>query len=237
MQKFTHTGVLIPRKYEGRGFHILVKGRKINLTPEQEEMAVAWVKKLGTAYVEDPVFIRNFFQDFCKALGIRRKISPEDFDFSPVIKQVEKEKAYKLSLSKEEKKRLAAERKAIREKNKEKYGFCIVDGSEVELGNYTVEPSSIFMGRGDHPLRGRWKRGANRSDIILNLSPDAPKPLGEWKEISWHSDYMWIAKWDDKLRGKEKYVWLADSSPLKQQKDIEKFDKAIELGKSQRVIL
>ena len=42
---------------------------------------------------------------------------------------------------------------------------------------------------------------------------------------------MWIAKWDDKLRRKEKYVWLADSSPLKQQNDIEKFNKAIELAK------
>jgi len=231
MKKLIHRGVLIPKKPEWKNLHIIVRGKRIDLTPEQEEMAIAWVKKLGTAYVEDPVFIRNFFQDFCKALGIKEKIPPKDFDFSPVIKQVEREKAYKLSLTKGEKKRLAAERKAARERNKEKYGFAIVDGVKIEVGNYTVEPSSIFMGRGDHPLRGCWKRGVDKSDIILNLYPDAPKPSGEWKEIVWHPDYMWIAKWDDKLRGKEKYIWLADSSPLKQQKDIEKFDKAIELGK------
>jgi DNA topoisomerase-1 len=41
---------------------------------------------------------------------------------------------------------------------------------------------------------------------------------------------MWIAKWDDKLVGKEKYIWLADSSHVKQRKEIEKFDKARELA-------
>jgi DNA topoisomerase-1 len=42
---------------------------------------------------------------------------------------------------------------------------------------------------------------------------------------------MWIAKWDDKLRRKEKYVWLADTCFLKQESDIEKFNKASELRK------
>ncbi|MDH5448736.1 MAG: DNA topoisomerase I [Candidatus Bathyarchaeota archaeon] len=231
MKHLIHNGALIPKRPEWRKLHISVQGKRIDLTPEQEEMAVAWVTKLGTAYVEDPVFIENFFLDFRKALGTKKKVPPEDFNFSPVIKQVEREKAYKLSLTKEEKKKLAAERKAIREKNKEKHGVAIVDGIKVEVGNYTVEPSSIFMGRGDHPLRGRWKRGAGKSDIILNLSPDAPRPPGNWKEILWQQNSMWIAKWDDKLRGKEKYIWLADSSPIKQQKDIEKFNKAIELGR------
>ncbi len=231
MKQLIHNGVLIPQKPEWKKLHITVRGKRIDLTPEQEEMAVAWVKKLGTEYAEDPVFVKNFFQDFRKTLNIKEKISPEHFDFSPVIKNVEREKAYKLGLTKEEKKRLAAKRKAIRERNKEKYGFAIVDGVKVEIGNYTAEPSSIFMGRGKHPLRGRWKRGADKSEVILNLSPDAPKPLGKWKDIVWQPSYMWIAKWADKLRGKEKYVWLADSSPLKQQNDIEKFNKAIELGR------
>jgi DNA topoisomerase-1 len=230
MKKLVHKGVLIPKKPDWKKLHITVRNKRIDLTPEQEEMAVAWVKKLNTAYAQDPVFIKNFFQDFRKALGIKENISPEDFDFSPVIKYVEEEKAYKVSLTKEEKKKLAAERKAIREKNKEKCGFAEVDGARVEVGNYIAEPSSIFMGRGDHPLRGRWKRGADQNDIILNLSPDAPKPPGKWKEIVWQPNSMWVAKWSDKLRGKEKYIWLADSSPVKQQKDIEKFNKAIELG-------
>jgi DNA topoisomerase-1 len=228
MKQLSHNGVLIP-KYEPRGFHILFKNKKIDLTPEQEEMAVAWVRKIGTEYAEDNVFIKNFFEDFCKALGIG-KASPEDFDFSEIKNFVDREREMKLNMSKEEKKRLAAERKVIREANREKYGYAIVDGEKVELGNYMAEPSSIFMGRGKHPLRGKWKRGAKESDIVLNLSPDSKVPPGKWKQIVWQP-VMWIAKWDDKLRGKEKYVWLSDTSPMKQKREIEKFNKAKNLEK------
>ncbi len=87
------------------------------------------------------------------------------------------------------------------------------------------------MGRGKHPLRGRWKEGAGQSDVILNLSPDAPTPEGNWKGRIWQPDSMWVAKWDDKLRGKEKYVWLSDSSTPKQEREIEKFDMATKLEK------
>lgn len=225
MNKFIHKGVLVP-KYEAKGFKILLKGRELQLSPIQEEMAVAWVKKLGTEYVEDRVFVRNFFGDFSKALNLEGNVTPEDFDFSEIQRHVEAEKNRRLNLSKEEKKQQAQNRKTIREANKEKYGYALVDDVKVEVGNYVAEPSSIFMGRGTHPLRGRWKQGAAENDIILNLSPDAPTPPGTWKAIVWLPDCMWIARWDDKLSGKEKYVWLADSAPVKQERDIEKFDKA-----------
>ena len=228
MKQLIHNGILFPQ-YNYKGFSILFKGKRIKLEPKQEEMAVAWVKKLGTEYVDDPVFVKNFFNDFGAALGLG-KVSPEDFDFSEIIKYVEDEKLKKASMSKEEKKRLAAERKEIRERNKEKYGYAIVDGKRVEIGNYNAEPSSIFMGRGKHPLRGKWKEGPKPEDVILNLSPDAPRPPGNWKAIVWEPDCMWIAKWEDKLRGKLKHVWLSDTSHLKQRREIEKFDKAWELS-------
>jgi len=232
MKYLSHSGVLIPKRYQANGFHIKIKGEKIALTPHQEEMAVAWVKKLATDYVKDSVFIKNFFQDFTDAMGMKDSpLSPEDCDFSEIIRAVEKEKLIKASLSKEEKKRQAQERRAVREANREKYGNAIIDGIRTEVGNYTVEPPSIFMGRGEHPLRGRWKPYVGERDIILNLSPDAPRPSGNWKEIVWQPDFMWIAKWDDKLVGKEKYIWLSDSSHVKQQKEIEKLDKASELAK------
>jgi len=227
MKSLSHNGILIP-KYEPRDFSILFKGSKIRLNPQQEEMAVAWVRKLGTEYAEDKVFIRNFFDDFCRALGIE-KASPEDFDFTEIKNFVEKDRETKLNMAKEEKKKLAAERKVVREANREKYGYAVIDGEKVELGNYMAEPSSIFMGRGKHPLRGKWKDGAKESDIILNLSPDSKTPPGKWKAIVWYPTCMWTAKWDDKLRGKEKYVWLSDTSPIKQEREKEKFDKASEL--------
>ena len=228
MKHLSHNGIIVP-KYGPKGFHIIFKGKKIDLNPEQEEMAVAWVRKLGTEYVEDKVFIKNFFDDFCKALGVNGSV--DDFDFSEIKKWVDKDREAKLNMPKEEKKKLAAERKTIREANKEKYGFAIIDGEKVELGNYIAEPSSIFMGRGKHPLRGKWKEGAKESDIILNLSPDSKVPPGKWKQIVWQPT-IWIAKWDDKLRGKEKYVWLSDTSPIKQEREMEKFNKAMELEKN-----
>ena len=232
MKQLIHNGILVPR-YEPKGFRIKIKGDPIALTPEQEEMAVAWVKKLETDYAKDPVFRKNFFEDFRKALELTDTSPPEQFDFKEIIDYVQKDKALKRSMSKEEKKRLAEERKKIREANKEKYGYAIIDGEKVEIGAYMAEPSSIFMGRGQHPLRGRWKQGPKEGDIILNYHSDdasKPKPSGNWKEIVWQPDDMWVAKWDDKLRGKEKYVWLADTCFLKQESDIQKFDKAGELN-------
>ena len=98
MKQLSHNGILIP-KYEPKGFHILFKGKRINLTPEQEEMAVAWVRKLGTEYAQDKVFIKNFFNDFSKALEIK-KASPEDFDFKEIKNFVEKERETKLNIPK-----------------------------------------------------------------------------------------------------------------------------------------
>ena len=230
MKQLFHNGVMVPR-YEPKGFHILFRGKNIALTPEQEEMAVSWVKKLGTDYVKDKVFARNFFDDFGAAMGIKEKISPEDIDFSEIIKIVEKERNDKLNMSKEDRIKLAQERKNIREANKEKYGYVVVDGERIEVSNYVVEPGSIFMGRGKHPLRGKWKEGAKENDIIINLSPDSKVSEGKWKKIIWEPDFMWVAKWDDKLRGKEKYVWLSDTSKVKQEREREKFDKANALKK------
>ena len=235
MKSLVHSGVMVTA-YEPKGYSVRHGGRTIKLTPEQEEMAVAWVKKLGTDYAKDPVFESNFFEDFSKALGIA-KAAAKDFDFSEIEATVAKERAAKEAMTKEAKKKQAADRKVVREANKAKYGQAIVDGEAVDLSNYVVEPSSIFMGRGQHPLRGRWKRGATYPDITLNLSPDAKRPPGKWKEVVWLPECMWIARWDDSLRGKEKYVWLAETSPLRQQKEQAKFDKAVELAKKYGAIM
>jgi DNA topoisomerase I len=238
MKQLWHNGVIIP-KYEPKGFRVRFRGKEMALTPEQEEMAVTWARKLGTEYAEDKVFIKNFFEDFGKSLGVQGK--PEDFDFSEIKRWVDRDREDKLNMPKEKKKELAANRKVMRDLNKEKYGYATIDGEKVELGNYMAEPSSIFMGRGKHPLRGKWKRGAREEDVVLNLSPDAKVPEGKWKAIVWQPESLWIAKWDDSLRGKEKYVWVSETAPMKQEREIEKFDKAKELednfSKIQRHVL
>ncbi len=156
IEKLRHNGVMVP-VYEPQGFSIRLAGRDIKLTPEQEEMAVAWAKKLGTDYAKDPVFAKNFGDDFSKALGLSSPAKIDDFDFSSIVKWVEAERTRREGMSREAKKRLAEARKAVREENKLKYGCAEVNGQVIEIGNYTVEPPSIFMGRGTHPMRGRWK--------------------------------------------------------------------------------
>jgi DNA topoisomerase-1 len=241
IKQLSHNGVLIP-VYKPQGFKIGFRGKELSLTSEQEEMAIAWVRKLATDYAKDDVFIKNFFKDFGHALGMNDRVGPEDFDFSQIIKWVESERARKEAMGKDEKKALAAERKRLREDNRQKYGFAMVNGTQMEIANYMVEPACIFMGRGNHPLRGSWKPGIKAEDVTLNLSPDAkvPEPPigGSWKGVVFDPSFLWIASWRDKLRNKMKYVWLSDTAYVKQVRDIEKFDRAWELeGKIDKVRL
>jgi len=228
IEQLIHNGVLIA-EIPYHGLRIEIKGKPHKLTPKQEQMAIAWVRKLSTVYVEDPVFCNNFFQDFGEELG-DVTLTDDDIDFSEVIEFIEKQVAIREAKTKEQKKLEREERKIIREDLKAKYGTATLDGAPVEISNYTAEPSSIFMGRGEHPMRGKWKEGPSKADIILNLSLDAPRPEGEWNEIVWEPECLWIAKWIDKLSGKTKYVWLSDTTPIKQDREIEKYDKANLVG-------
>jgi DNA topoisomerase-1 len=231
MESFEHKGIIVLRPPEPHHFEIFVRSESIILNQLQEEMAVAWVRKLGTPYVEDSVFIENFMSDFSKALEVEPPLDPDEVDFSSVIQFVEEERAAKEAMTKEEKKAAREARKAERERLKEEFGYALVDGVRMELGNYQTEPSGIFMGRGEHPLRGRWKQGARERDITLNLSPDAAVPEGDWAKIEWAPDSMWVAKWTDELTNSTKYIWLHDSTPIKQEREAAKFDKAMKISR------
>ena len=229
LTQLIHHGVLVPPPPTPRGLLLTVRGRLVPLTPQQEEMALAWAKKQGTEYVEDSVFVRNFLRDFSAALGVEPPLAGDEVDFAPALQVVEAERAVKEALTPEERNAAAALRKTERERLREQYGYAIVNGERTELGTYLVEPSGIFMGRGKHPLRGRWKQGAQASDIVLNLSPDAPRPPGDWKAIVWEPETMWVARWQDRLSGKVKYIWLGDTSAAKQEREAAKFDQATAL--------
>lgn len=230
MESMHHNGVMVPPVYEPRGYSVKIKGELRALKPREEERIVAWAKKIGTPYVDDSVFKKNFHNDLSKLMG--EKIRHGDIDYSEIYSDVVAEREFKKALPRDEKKRLAAERKVVREANKEKYGYATIDGDRCELANYMVEPSSIFMGRGQHPFRGKWKEGPRHSDVILNHSPNIAPPPGDWLRVDWDPDSIWVAKWKDKLTEKMKYVWPHDSSPVKQKTEIAKFNKAIELRKN-----
>lgn len=199
---------------------------------------MAWAKKIGTPYVEDPVFQENFM------LSLRERW-PElfagctiaDIDFREMVDLAQREKL--ANLPEEERKRVSAERKRQREELKARYGYAQVDDHQVEIGAYLVEPPGIFMGRGAHPLRGRWKPRVYSYQVTLNLDEDAPipeaphTPPGEdkprWAQIVHEHDAMWVARWHEVLTDKIKYVWLAETSHLRQARDQEKYDKAHQL--------
>ena len=225
-------GILFPPLFESLKIKLKIKGENIPLDLNQEEMVYQWAKKKDTPYAQDKVFQKNFTLDFAKTLPSKfKKISYEDLDFSDGYKLVDKEKDLKEMMTKEEKKALAVKRKELREQLKEKYGKSIMDGKEVEVGNYMAEPPGIFIGRGEHPLRGRWKPPVTAKDVTLNLGKESKVPEGDWGKIVHDKESMWLASWLDYLTQKRKYVWLADTAGLKQDRDKEKYEKAVKLAK------
>ncbi len=227
-----HNGILFPPAYEAHGIKIKIKGENVDLDLNQEEMIYQWAKKKDTPYTQDKIFQKNFTGDFAKTLPSKFKsISYQDIDFSHAYKIVDKEKDLREMMTKEEKKALAIKRKELREKLVQKYGKAMMDGKEVDVANYMAEPPGIFIGRGDHPLRGRWKPRVTAKDVTLNLGKEAKIPEGNWGKIVHDNDSMWLAGWTDYLTEKRKYVWLADTAGLKQDRDKAKYEKAVKLSK------
>ena len=238
-KKLQHNGILFPPDFKSQGIKIKINGERVESNIIQEEMVYQWAKKKdapkpGTTekYIEDPVFQKNFISDFAKTFnGKFKNLKYTDVDFTQAYKLVDKEKEAKELMTKEEKKALAVKRKQIREEMKIKYGKAIIDGQEVDVGNYMAEPPGIFMGRGDHPMRGRYKPRVTSNDVTLNLGKEAKIPDGNWGKIVHDNDSMWIASWMDILTQKRKYVWLADTAGIKQERDKAKYDKAKNLAK------
>jgi len=243
MKSLKHNGIYVP-SYDYKGFSIKIQEHPIKLTSKSEQMAIAWTrKKQSVLSPPDEVFERNFMQEFLEqlkqenpSLDVLKKMigSAKEgvaIDFSEVERYLLAEKLKKEKMSKDQKKKIAAERKAMRLERKEKYGYAWVNGKKLEIANWTAEPSCLFAGRGDHPRRGKWKEGPCEEDIILNLSPDSLRPPGNWKEVIWEPEKMYVAKWTDRLTRKIKYVWFSDTAFIKQNREKEKFKKAEKLGK------
>jgi len=235
-----HNGVAFPPLYQAKRLSIIIDGRTLRLDPAQEELVYAWAKKKDTHYIQDPVFQLNFLSDL-------KRLLPREFqtidnisliDFSEAFQRVDQEKKMHeaeleriRNLPLEEKRTLTVAKREEKEKLKAAYAKAIVDDVEVDIANWLVEPPGLFMGRGQHPLRGRWKPRILPQDVMLNLGEDAPVPEGPWQDIVHDHSSTWLATWTEKLTGKRKYVWLHDSAALKQNNEKVKYDKANKLGK------
>jgi DNA topoisomerase I len=239
-QTLQHNGIAFPPEYKPRGISISIVGEEYSLNADQEELIYAWAKKKDTHYVRDNVFESNFLIDLRRVLpprfGSVKKISELDLanayrlvDEENRLKEVEKERIR--NLPRDEKRLISQSKKNERERLRSIYGLATVDGVTVEIANWLVEPPGLFMGRGQHPLRGRWKPRVLPQDVILNLGENAEVPEGNWKAIVNDHTSTWLATWIENLTGKRKYMWLHDSSTLRQNSDKEKYDRANILGK------
>ena len=227
-----HNGVAFPDPFLPKGLSVRLAGQELKLSPLAEEMAYQFAKKKDTPYVQDPVFRENFMRYFAKELPppATKNTKFEELDFSQFYGLVDDEKRQKESMTKDAKKTLAQTRKERKEKLKAQFGKAWLDGKEIEVANWMVEPPGLFMGRGGHPLRGSWKPRVTPADVTLNLDGAAPKPPGDWGQVVNDDESIWIARWIDSLTEKEKYVWPHESSDIQQSRNKQKYDKALKIG-------
>lgn len=109
-----------------------------------------------------------------------------------------------------------------------------MDGCLEKVGNFRIEPQSIFKGRGLHPKSGNIKQTIFPEDITLNLSksarvPICPLPGRAWEEVVNKKECAWLASWTEHCTENKKYVGLSGSSKIKAKSDFQKFEKARQL--------
>lgn len=225
-----HNGVFFPPEYVPHNIPLLHKGQEIKLPILAEEYATLYAKYLDSEYIKHASFRRNFWRDWKLTLKGMNIVSLEDCDFSLIRKYVDKQRDKLANLSKEEKQKI----KVIKDKQVEQYKTALIDGQPQPVGNFRMEPSGIFLGRGNHPKLGSIKRRIYPEDVTLNLGKDAPIPETlkghKWGKIIHDQSVEWLASWKDPINNKMKYVWLASHSDLRMESDKQKFELARKLS-------
>lgn len=240
-----HNGVVFPPDYEPlpKDVKLLYDGVPLTLHIEAEEVATYFGFMLhSTLNVENPVFQRNFFEDFKEVLkktgGAKdpkgNKVLVKEFsklDFKPMFAYNDAKNTVKKARSNAEKK---AEKEA-RAAADAPYTTCKWDGRKEQVGNFRVEPPGLFRGRGEHPKTGRVKTRVQPEQVIINIGKDAKVPTPpeghKWKKVQHDNTVTWLAMWQENINGNHKYVMLSAKSSIKGQSDYKKFERARELTK------
>ncbi|KAF7583693.1 DNA topoisomerase 1 [Clavispora lusitaniae] len=232
-QTLEHNGVIFPPPYKPLPSYVKLyyDSKPVNLPLAAEEVAGFFAEMLETDHAKNPVFQKNFFEDFLQVLrengGCDVDITEFDkCDFSKMHAHFVKVREEKKNMSKAEKLRLKQEREAL----EEPYRTCLLNGRRENVGNFKVEPPSLFRGRGAHPKTGKLKKRVYPEDITLNLGIEAPIPPApeghKWGEIRHDKSVVWLAMWKENISDSFKYVKLAANSSIKGISDMKKFETA-----------
>ncbi|XP_073987468.1 DNA topoisomerase 1 isoform X3 [Rhodnius prolixus] len=232
-----HKGPVFAPPYEPlpKDVKLLYDGKEIHLSPEAEEVASFYARMIEHDYTSKDVFNNNFFKDWRKTMTSKEKELITDLKKC----NFKKMHAYFIKKSEERKAMSKEEKKALKEQNEElikEYGFCTIDGHKEKIGNFKIEPPSLFRGRGEHPKMGMLKKRVMPEDVLINCSKDSkypqPPPGHKWKEIRHDNTVTWLASWTENVQGQVKYVMLNPSSKLKGEKDMQKYETARKLAHS-----
>ncbi|KAH6660361.1 hypothetical protein BKA67DRAFT_509083 [Truncatella angustata] len=239
-----HNGVIFPPAYEPlpKSVKLIYDGTPVVMQPEAEEVAVFFGSMIDSAHAANPVFQKNFFEDFREVLAEHggakdkqgNKVNIKDFskcDFKPIFDHYKAKSEAKKTRSKEEKK---AE-KEKKDKEEEPFKFCVWNGRKEKVGNFRIEPPSLFRGRGEHPKTGRLKLRVKPEQVTINIGKGAkvPEPPAghKWKAVKHDQSASWLAMWQENINGNYKYVMTGADSSTKGQSDFKKFEKARSLKK------
>ena len=166
-----HAGVTFEPQYVPHNVPLVYEGQPVKLTPRQEELATFYASmpedgpQLSVKGGQREIFQKNFWDDFSKALGSSHTIkSFKGCDFTRISEHLDRQKAIRSSASDAEKKAT----KEMKDKQLLKSGFALLDGHVEKVGNFRMEPPSLFRGRGKHPRPG-LESSSGRSRIASRL--------------------------------------------------------------------
>lgn len=231
---FTH----LEDPYQALGGKLMYNGKMYDLTPEEEKVAMLYAKRIVSEesggvvdrLTKDNVFNRNFWTDFKTYLTPEHKKIFRQFDkigWKDLTNKAQILKDYKPTAEEKRAKLIRNEEK------KRQYGWAKLDGNLEQVGNFTVEPVGLFMGRGKNPLRGKIKKEVNPEDVTINIGVDDPIPAPpaghRWGRVIHDQSVVWLARWTDSVTRDVKYVQFAATGKFKGKSDLAKYEKARKL--------
>ena len=203
-----HQGVSLADPYKPHGKSIQHNGKSFSFCSIAEEMIESVIHKVQ--FHNDNIFYRNFHKCIRKYLPNELKhIDLRTISFKHFPKHT-------YSFSK-------------------KHNSMRINGQTYCISGSYIEPPHVFIGRGEHPLRGTFKFPIQEKDVTMNMSKIYfyKFRMTDYNLIE-NKDVNWYACWKDPIRNEYKYLFLPKSFV---SNDKEKFELARFLKKKINYIL